>query len=198
MLHTVCGWEFISPKPRPGAKTPCIGMADDGDAVQRQLQREVQSMSASLSAVQKLLSKRQSSEPTTSGAKRPRADPESTATATTDLVVIRDELRRFAQAREWDQFHTPRNLCLALVGEVGELAECFQWKHDSGCETGLDGWEEKKKVHLGEELADVTCYLIRCMPRPLPSNSTNRRSVTSSFASLHVSCVSLRCVQAGR
>jgi dCTP diphosphatase len=131
-------------------------MSNDADA----LRREVEAMSASLSTVQKLLAKRTSDE-AADHAKRPRIAPETVPAEASDLNAIRDQLRSFAQARDWDQFHTPRNLCLALVGEVGELAECFQWKPDANCDSGLDQWEEKKKVHLGEELADVTCYLVR-------------------------------------
>ena len=74
---------------------------------------------------------------------------------------MRDELRSFAAQREWDQFHTPRNLVLALTGEVGELAECFQWKGDAGCSEGLPEWPESKRSHLGEELSDVLLYLVR-------------------------------------
>eukprot|EP00438_Fugacium_kawagutii_P014656 Skav226498 [mRNA] locus=scaffold4305:60102:64804:+ [translate_table: standard] len=44
------------------------------------------------------------------------------------LEQLRRELAEFAKERDWDQFHAPRNLALALVGEVGELCECFQWK----------------------------------------------------------------------
>lgn len=44
------------------------------------------------------------------------------------LEQLRNEQAIFAREREWDQFHTPRNLALALVGEVGELCEIFQWK----------------------------------------------------------------------
>lgn len=44
------------------------------------------------------------------------------------LEQLRNEQALFAQERDWDQFHTPRNLALALVGEVGELCEIFQWK----------------------------------------------------------------------
>jgi NTP pyrophosphatase (non-canonical NTP hydrolase) len=46
--------------------------------------------------------------------------------APVSLVDVRDALRDFAAARDWDQYHTPRNLLLALTGEVGELAELFQ------------------------------------------------------------------------
>ena len=40
-------------------------------------------------------------------------------------------IRAFVKERDWEQFHTPRNLVLALTGEVGELAELMQWKSDS-------------------------------------------------------------------
>ena len=68
------------------------------------------------------------------------------ATALT-LHELRDVLRRFAGDRDWDQFHTPRNLALALVGEVGELCECFQWKGE--VEPGLPGFSEQEKEHIG-------------------------------------------------
>ena len=55
--------------------------------------------------------------------------------------------------------HTPRNLILALVGEVGELAECFQWKGE--VTNGLPEMTEAEKVHVGEEMSDVLLYLIR-------------------------------------
>lgn len=47
-----------------------------------------------------------------------------------DITIAQatNQLRHFVQERDWEQFHTPRNLLMALVGEVGELAEIFQWK----------------------------------------------------------------------
>lgn len=66
-------------------------------------------------------------------------------------------LRQFASDRDWDRYHTPRNLMLALVGELGELAEIFQFKGDS--EDEQLSMEEMDKVR--QELADVTIYLIR-------------------------------------
>ena len=78
-----------------------------------------------------------------------------------DLESLRRRLRGFAAERDWDQFHTPRNLALALVGEVGELCECFQWRGDSGAELGLPDWAPAKRSHLGEELADCLLYLVR-------------------------------------
>ncbi|OMO55672.1 NTP pyrophosphohydrolase MazG, putative catalytic core [Corchorus capsularis] len=68
-------------------------------------------------------------------------------------------MANFAKERDWDQFHSPRNLLLALVGEVGELSEIFQWKGE--VPKGLPDWKEEEKVHLGEELSDVLLYLVR-------------------------------------
>lgn len=57
-------------------------------------------------------------------------------------------LRQFVKQRDWDKYHTPRNLVMALVGEVGEIAEIFQWKGE--VQNGLVGFSEKEKVHVGE------------------------------------------------
>jgi len=80
-----------------------------------------------------------------------------------DLNGIRSKLADFANERDWDQFHTPRNLVLALVGEVGELAEIFQWKGEVRPSVPELSLEEKQ--HLAEELADVGLYLIRLSDR---------------------------------
>lgn len=83
----------------------------------------------------------------------------------TTLEALRSEMSEFAGERDWDQFHQPRNLLLALMGEVGELSEIFQWRGDEGSRPGLAGWSESDKVHLGEELSDVLLYLIRLADR---------------------------------
>lgn len=77
------------------------------------------------------------------------------------LEHLRRDLHAFATERDWHQFHTPRNLVLALVGEVGELAELFQWRGDAQCAPGLPGWSDKDRSHLEEELSDVLLYLVR-------------------------------------
>ena len=60
------------------------------------------------------------------------------------LHEARDAMRAFVAERGWMQFHTPRNLLLALVGEVGELAEVFRWEGE--CDLAkIQGWEEKKR-----------------------------------------------------
>ncbi|ERN18811.1 hypothetical protein AMTRI_Chr07g24360 [Amborella trichopoda] len=75
------------------------------------------------------------------------------------LRELQMRLAEFARVRDWDQYHSPRNLLLALVGEVGELAEIFQWRGEVA--RGLPNWEISDKEHLGEELSDVLLYLIR-------------------------------------
>jgi len=66
-------------------------------------------------------------------------------------------IRNFANERLWNRFHTPRNIALALIGEVGELAEIFQWTFDDG-EIDLS---EEVLDKAGQEIADVSIYLIR-------------------------------------
>ncbi|XP_052208608.1 uncharacterized protein LOC127812260 [Diospyros lotus] len=75
------------------------------------------------------------------------------------LKDLSKKLEDFAKARDWEKYHSPRNLLLAMVGEVGELSEIFQWRGE--VDKGLPNWEEAEKEHLGEELSDVLLYLIR-------------------------------------
>ncbi|KAL9171547.1 hypothetical protein ABFS82_04G216200 [Erythranthe guttata] len=75
------------------------------------------------------------------------------------LDLLKKKMDVFAKERDWEKFHSPRNLLLALVGEVGELSEIFQWRGE--VPKGLPDWKEEDKTHLGEELSDVLLYLIR-------------------------------------
>ncbi|KAL2654172.1 hypothetical protein R1flu_022300 [Riccia fluitans] len=81
------------------------------------------------------------------------------ATGSVTIKELQRRMAEFAKERDWDQFHSPRNLLLAMVGEVGELSEIFQWKGE--VPSGLPGWNESEKEHLGEELSDVLLYLVR-------------------------------------
>lgn len=74
-----------------------------------------------------------------------------------ELDRLRDRLRAFAHERDWDQFHSPKNLCMALSGEVGELLEHFQWLTEA--ESAALPAETLREVEL--EMADVLLYLIR-------------------------------------
>ncbi|OAY65293.1 dCTP pyrophosphatase 1-like [Ananas comosus] len=75
------------------------------------------------------------------------------------LKELSGMLEEFAKERDWEKYHSPRNLLLAMVGEVGELSEIFMWKGEVA--RGLPNWKESEKEHLGEELSDVLLYLIR-------------------------------------
>jgi len=73
------------------------------------------------------------------------------------LIELRDTLRAFAAERDWDQFHSPRNLATALAVEAAELLEPFQWLTD---EQGSDLPPETRAA-VEMELADVLLYLVR-------------------------------------
>jgi dCTP diphosphatase len=73
------------------------------------------------------------------------------------IAILRDELRQFAAERDWDQFHSPKNLAMALSVEAAELLEHFQWVSDA---ESADLTPEKH-AKVREELADVLLYLIR-------------------------------------
>ena len=76
-----------------------------------------------------------------------------------DLEDLRDVMREFTAERDWERFHDPKSLLLALVGEVGELSELFQWLP---AESALSATaEEPLRTRVGEELADVLLYLVR-------------------------------------
>ena len=85
--------------------------------------------------------------------------PEQTMCKLVDVDGLIAAQRDFATARHWQPYHTPRNLMLALAGEVGELAEIFQWKTDA--EAAQLAANPAEFTHLQEELADVLMYLVR-------------------------------------
>jgi dCTP diphosphatase len=74
-----------------------------------------------------------------------------------ELEILRDQLRIFAAEREWDQFHSPKNLAMALSVEASELLEHFQWRSETES-TQLSLPERQAVAH---EAADVMLYLIR-------------------------------------
>jgi NTP pyrophosphatase (non-canonical NTP hydrolase) len=76
-----------------------------------------------------------------------------------DISDIQNALREFARERDWDQFHKPKNLSLALSSEVGELIEHFQWESDAQIEEFK--MDKKKISEISDEIADVLSYLFR-------------------------------------
>ncbi len=75
------------------------------------------------------------------------------------IPELTDALRKFAADREWERFHTSKNLIMALTGELGELAEIFQWLEPEECSAAMADSATRK--HVEEELADVFGYLLR-------------------------------------
>ncbi len=73
------------------------------------------------------------------------------------LLALRDAMRRFAAERDWDQFHSPKNLAAALSVEAAELLEHFQWLGEAESRE-LAG---AKRARVAEEMADVLLYLVR-------------------------------------
>ena len=76
---------------------------------------------------------------------------------TDPLRDLRDELRAFAAERDWDQFHSPRNLATALAVEAAELLEPFQWLTDEQSRS----LPPDTRAAVEEEIADVLLYLVR-------------------------------------
>ena len=74
-----------------------------------------------------------------------------------DLNHYKNKIQEFADDRNWEQFHTPKNLAMALSGEVGELTEIFQWLSQEESQNLSD-----KDLQLAkEEVADIFIYLLR-------------------------------------
>jgi NTP pyrophosphatase (non-canonical NTP hydrolase) len=76
-----------------------------------------------------------------------------------DVAALEAALQTFADERDWNQFHSPKNLAMALTGEVGELVEIFQWLTEEQSRQVADDPKTARAVR--DELADVTLYLIR-------------------------------------
>ena len=73
------------------------------------------------------------------------------------LECLRRDLAQFAAARDWDQFHTPKNLAMALAGEAGELLAHFQWLTPAQSRA----LPPEKRLLVAHELADILIYLVR-------------------------------------
>lgn len=76
-----------------------------------------------------------------------------------DLARLTALIREFSRERDWEQFHDPKSLVLALVGEVGELAELVQWLPAGDAVAHFADPDRHRRA--GEEIADVLVYLLR-------------------------------------
>ena len=77
------------------------------------------------------------------------------------LDDLRNQLREFARVRDWEQFHSPKNLAMAMIVEAAELAEHFQWL----TEAQSQALNPEKREQVAQELADVFIYLVRLADR---------------------------------
>jgi NTP pyrophosphatase (non-canonical NTP hydrolase) len=73
------------------------------------------------------------------------------------MIALRDTLRKFVAERDWDQFHSPKNLAMALSVEAAELLEHFQWL----TEAESHRLPPEKRAQVRDEMADVLVYLVR-------------------------------------
>ncbi|GAA4862730.1 nucleotide pyrophosphohydrolase [Saccharopolyspora cebuensis] len=80
-----------------------------------------------------------------------------------DLDGLAHRLRDFAAARDWEQHHSPKNLVMALGGEVGELTALFQWLTEQ--ESATAAHDPRLGPQVRDELADVLIYLVRLADR---------------------------------
>jgi len=77
------------------------------------------------------------------------------------LTKLTSKLKDFAVRRDWEQFHSPKNLAMALSGEAGELLEHFQWLTEQQSQQ----IEANKKQEVAYEMADILIYLLRLSER---------------------------------
>jgi NTP pyrophosphatase (non-canonical NTP hydrolase) len=80
-----------------------------------------------------------------------------------NIEEIQARLAEFAKERNWEQFHSPKNLSMALAGEVGELLEIFQWLTEE--QSRKSSLTEDQLAAATEELADVLIYALRLADR---------------------------------
>ena len=80
---------------------------------------------------------------------------------TDTIEALNERLLQFARARDWEQFHSPKNLSMALSGEAGELLEHFQWLTEEQSQNLSD----EKRAAVAHEMADILIYLVRLSER---------------------------------
>ena len=74
-----------------------------------------------------------------------------------DITKIQNKLQKFAIERDWEQFHTPKNLAMALSVEASELVEIFQWLTAEESNSP----DQKQREEINSEVADIAMYILR-------------------------------------
>ena len=95
-------------------------------------------------------------------------------TTTPTLLQLQNKIRKFNQERDWGQYHSPRNIAMALSVEAGELLELFLWSSDNGPQPPVESRNEK----VAEEAADVLiCLLNFCDQMNLDLLEVNNKKI---------------------
>lgn len=76
-----------------------------------------------------------------------------------DILELEDKVARFCRERDWDKFHTPKDLAIGISTEANELLDLFRFKTESDMRCMLD--DAKKRVRIEEELADTLFFVLR-------------------------------------
>ncbi len=80
-----------------------------------------------------------------------------------DIIALSEEIEAFVEERDWDQFHTVKNLSIALTKEASELMELFQWAKDSELPSLME--DPKKRAQFEDEMADIFFYFFRLVKK---------------------------------
>ena len=86
-------------------------------------------------------------------------DPQPAETPLVEVAALQQAVARFALERDWDRFHSPKNLAMALAAEAGELLELFQWLSEAESREAARDPATARAVR--DEMADVLVYLVR-------------------------------------
>jgi NTP pyrophosphatase (non-canonical NTP hydrolase) len=76
----------------------------------------------------------------------------------TTVAELREAMRRFVTERNWEQFHSPKNLSMGAAVEAAELMEHFLWVDNEASRAAAK--DAAKRGEIGDEIADVACYLL--------------------------------------
>ncbi len=105
-----------------------------------------------------------------------------------NLPAIQKKLAKFAEERDWDQFHSPKNLTMGLAAEAAELLEIFQWLTEEQSKDIVKN--EKEMVLVSEEIADVFIYLVRLADKldiDIEENVNRKMKVNEKKYPVHLS-----------
>lgn len=77
----------------------------------------------------------------------------------TNISDLKEAVKKFCEMRDWDQFHNPKDLAVAVITEASELMEIFRFKSEAECEDMLK--DEQKRQKIADELSDVLYFILR-------------------------------------